>query len=586
MKNHFSIKSILRTLACVLGITNVQTSGITAGDLDVDAIQILTEKCHACHGVEFKHERLNVLDRETLVAKPSAVDDTLPFITPGEVDSSLLWQVINEDQMPPSGPLNDEQKASIKSWIEAGAAWPVDNSREFVSDIDVLSAISRHLFDIRKDDRRFQRYLTITHIHNNREVTGREIKVYKAALSKAVNSMSSQATIVPPKAIDKNETVFNIDLRHYGWQEFGTWDAVLKEYPYGLKPQSDIEALEFYEKIEELYGDTDFDGVTHLRADWFIATATRPPLYHTLANIPEKLDDLLKRVGVNIEDNFRLSTSRRAGLFESGVSGQNRLIEYHSSTNGTFWISYDFAKNAGKSNLSRFPLGPPFENNDFSNVAFEHAGGEIIFNLPNGLHAYMLTDGKGIRIDEGPVQIVWDALHVSGSPLIVNGVSCMSCHKHGMLDFSDFVRDGSAVQDPAARRKVQELYAQPSELAKALEDSRRNYLQRLRLAVGDALDIAPGDDQALLGYEEPISRVTLLYGKNLNLESAARELGFEDIEKLKNQVFSGQLVELGLGPLAIEGGTIKRAFWDSKESTASIFQDAASELRIGTPISN
>ena len=576
---------------CPMGAIVVQANDSPRVDVDqlsTSAVEILRDRCHRCHGVDFKIENMNVLDRDTLVnsvkKRGENADDGV--VIPGNTEGSLLWQVISDELMPPKKPLADEEKQVIRRWIEAGAPWESAQQRKFISDVDVLQKIARHLFDIRKDERQFQRYLTLKHIHNNASVTERDLSIYRAALSKAVNSMSSQATITPPKPIDVEETIYNIDLRHYGWQEFGTWEAVLKAYPFGLKPQSSIESLEIYEKIEELYGSANFDGVTSIRADWFVANATRPPLYHKLANIPDHLDKLLERAGVDVEENFRLNTSRRAGLFESGVSGQNRLIEYHSSTNGTLWISYDFRRNEGRGNLARFPLGPVFDDNPFKNEAFSHAGGEIIFNLSNGLHAYMLVDGDGNRIDEGPVDIVWDSLNISGSPLIVNGLSCISCHKHGMLNLTDFVREGTAVQTPQARRKVRELYPPQNQLDSALDTSRQKYLQQLWRTVSKELKIQDQDRNALLRFEEPISRVTQLYAKNIDLRAAACELGVEKPESLKNQVFTGRLVELGLGPLALPGGTIKRAFWDSAETTSSVFQEAASSLRIGTPISN
>jgi len=565
-----------------------QVASLEANALAEAAVGVFRQHCHRCHGVDFKIQRLNILDRDSLldVVDRTKGQESQAFVKPGKADESLVWEVIESGQMPPSEPLSDADQDTIRRWIDAGANWPRDEQREFISDTDVLRTIAQHLFNTRKDDIKFQRYLTLTHLHNNREVTSRDLKIYRAALSKAVNSMSDQATIVVPEAIDDAKTVYNIDLRHYGWQEFGTWEAVLDEYPLGLKPQSSVEALELYDKIEELYGATNFDGITSIRGDWFVAHATRPPLYHTLTGIPENLDTLLDRVGVDIERNFQLSTSRRAGLFESGVSGQNRLIEYHSSTNGTFWISYDFDQNNGRGNLNRFPLGPKFEGNDFDNFAFEHAGGEIIFNLPNGLHAYMLVDGEGNRIDAGPVNIVWDVKNISGSPLIVNGLSCISCHKRGMIGFDDFVREGSAMQDPKARRKVQELYPKEEELGEALRSSEEKYMQQLWRTIAKPLELSTEQRDRLAEYEEPISRVTQLYNQNIDLETAACELGLPDQEQLRNQVFTGRLVELGLGPLALPNGTVKRAFWDSKESTASVFQEAANSLRLGTPISN
>ncbi|WP_232529995.1 c-type cytochrome domain-containing protein [Rosistilla oblonga] len=568
-------------MLCVL----LASQSVSSGDAGDQAYKLLKENCHRCHGVEFKHDRLNVLDRDVLVAKPVTDPDEDPYVTPGAPDASRLWRAIVDDHMPPEEPLSDEDKATIKQWIETGAEWTLSTERSFVSEYEVLQAISSDLFQVRRQERKFQRYFSLTHIHNNRKVPDEDLQIYKAALSKALNSMSRQSAIALPRSINDSDTVFCIDLRDYGWQEFGVWDELLELYPYGLKPGT-VDGLEQYEKIEELFGADGFDGVTHFRADWFVTHATRPPLYHKLADIPATEQELLKRVNVDVQQSFKLGISRRAGLFQSGVSAQNRLIEYHSSQNGTFWLSYDFQRNSPRSNLARFPLGPKFEGNPFDSVAFEHAGGEIIWNLPNGLHAYMLVDAKGERIDRGPIDIVWDSKNVAGTPEIVNGISCISCHRHGMIPIDDFVRSGNALESAEARRKVQELYATPADLLAALNDSKVAYLSKLKAAVGTYLQVGKNKDRPIEEFEEPISRVARLYDRNLDLEAAARELGYESITDLKNQVFSGGLFSLGLGPLAIEGGTVKRAEWESREATVSVFQQAASELRIGSPFNN
>ena len=95
--------------------------------------------------------------------------------------------------------------------------------------------------------------------------------------------------------------------------------------------------------------------------------------------------------------------------------------------------SYDFGGNDGRKNLFAHPLGPKGEN------AFEHDGGEIIFNLPNGLQAYLLVDSHGQRIDKGPPAIVSDP--VQKDRAVVNGLSCMSCHVAGIIRKQDEVRE-------------------------------------------------------------------------------------------------------------------------------------------------
>jgi hypothetical protein len=69
---------------------------------------------------------------------------------------------------------------------------------------------------------------------------------------------------------------------------------------------------------------------------------------------------------------------------------------------------------------------------------FDFDGGEIIFNLPNGMQGYMLTDAAGNRLNEGPINIVQDESQKDF--LVRNGVSCMGCHSAGMIKVQDDIR--------------------------------------------------------------------------------------------------------------------------------------------------
>ena len=116
----------------------------------------------------------------------------------------------------------------------------------------------------------------------------------------------------------------------------------------------------------------------------------------------------------------------RAGFTESGVSNSNRVVERHRSPYGAYWKSHDFPDNVGEHNIFQHPLD------------FQRAGGEIIFNLPNGLQAYLLVNERGERINQAPTNIVFNK---GGSRAeIRNGLSCMSCHANGMRSLTDDVR--------------------------------------------------------------------------------------------------------------------------------------------------
>ena len=74
-------------------------------------------------------------------------------------------------------------------------------------------------------------------------------------------------------------------------------------------------------------------------------------------------------------------------------------------------------------------------------------GGEVVFNLPNGLQAYHLFDDTGERLDKAPIEIVSNP--AASDPAVYNGISCIGCHTDGMKLFTDEVRPViQAAQNP------------------------------------------------------------------------------------------------------------------------------------------
>jgi serine/threonine-protein kinase len=356
---------------------------------------------------------------------------------------------------------------------------------------------------------------------------------------------------------------------------------VSKHYPYGLKldGRRDEEVRSAAAEVYRLSG----SDLPALRADWFVATATRPPLYHTVLDLPDTAEKLEKLLRVDVADNFRHDKLARAGFAKSGVSSQNRLIERHEAAYGAYWKSYDFRTNDGAGNLFRFPLGPTFKDNPFAAQAFQHAGGELIFHLPNGLQGYLLVDAKGKRIDEGPTDIVSDTNRSSGTVAIVNGLSCMVCHKHGMIrdGFRDELRDGAGVND-GARAKLLRLHPRAADFAALMKEDEDRFVAALGRAVGPFLKAGAGQGVREL-TDEPVGRAVRAYGRDLTLADVAAELGLPDAGRLRAAVEdSDRLRQLGLGALA-HGGTVKRDAWASLKQRLSPFHRAALELDRGSP---
>ena len=229
----------------------------------------------------------------------------------------------------------------------------------------------------------------------------------------------------------------------------------------------------------------------------------------------------------------------RAGTNNSGVSNNNRVIERHTSRYGAYWKSYDFAGSVGTQNIFTHPL------------SFTHDGGEGIFNLPNGLQAYYVTNASGFRLDDAPINIVSNP--AASDPTVRNGLSCFGCHTEGMKTFEDEVRAVIESNTAPAYDKAQalRLYVEQSEMDALLQEDTGRYKEALE-ATGGAFD----------GIE-PISRFHEVFQGTVDASYAAAVVGLEPetfLDKIHENI---GLQNIGLLVLDSANGSMKRDAWTS-----------------------
>jgi mono/diheme cytochrome c family protein len=544
--------------------------------LALKARTVFKQHCHRCHhGEGSAGGSFDVLVDKSLSL---ASDDGMPYVVPSKPDDSLIFQRMAKGEMPPKEIRDRPGKAEIeiiRQWIAGGAPpYPSIKGRAFVSTRDILMALREDLGRADPEDRPFLRYFTLAHLHNNPKVPDEDLNIYRAALSKAVNSLSWKPRIVLPRPVDKAQTVLAVDIRDLDWDRNSLWNEVMRAYPYGLRFQAHPD-----EALQGLDGDVVKITACELplvRADWFVATATRPPLYHALLQLPKTAAELESKLDVNVVDNFRRDRLARGGFFPSGISGQNRMVERHEARYGAYWKSYDFKKDGERIDLKRFPLGPEFEGNEFTDQAFKHAGGEIIFHLPNGLQGYLLIDGDDNRIDVGPIDVVGDSLKTSGTNEIVTGVSCMACHKQGLISFKDQIRGGAAVFG-AAKRKVQRLYVEAEKMQQLIKEDAEKFALSAKRATAPFLCVGENKSKPVEEFPEPIGEIARLYTlAPLDLPAVACELGLEKPEQMIADLGKKRVQQLGLAPLTT-GGKLDRRLWETGKGM-SLMQRVAREF--------
>ena len=523
-------------LTFLLGSQNVSAQS----QLAQDTYAIFEGSCLICHGADGAYRETLLMEHDALIEGGTVV--------PGNPNASELYKRLlgpteSGVRMPFGQPqLPAQSIEAIRRWIVAGAPdWatiPATNSR-FISPGEILDTIHTHLMSLEPFDRAYARYFTLAHLYNAGE-TSQILGEYRKALYKLVNSLSWGLDVINPQPIDSQATIFYIDLRHYEWDRIDAWTKIEEEYPFHISFDAPAQSG-LREQLGRLQTQMK-TGVPSVHIDWFLATASTPPLYHDLLSLPLTDRELETRLEVDVARNLinapgvRVS---RAGFNNSGVSNNNRVVERHTSRYGAYWKSYDFAGSVGTQNIFTHPLN------------FTHDGGEAIFNLPNGLQGYYLVNASGFRLDEAPINIVSNP--AASDPTVRNGLSCIGCHTEGMKTLEDQVRSviESNTNPPYNKAQALRLYVEKSDMDARVSGDMERYRGALE-ATGGAI-----------GGVEPISRFHEAFQGPVDAAYAAAVVGLETETFRQNIRENRGLQNVGLLVLDSQNGSVQRDTWTS-----------------------
>jgi mono/diheme cytochrome c family protein len=380
--------------------------------LAAQARAVLRKHCAACHDGDKARAGLRVLNAAGLTRPDRRV------VTPGEPDRSELLQLVECGTMPPGTrpKVPESERKILRAWIDAKAP-------DFPPPYGDTYALATILLDARAEraagrDPAAARYVTLNHLLAD-EKDAADLDLFRAALTKALNQLSTGPKVVAPTPVDPDATVFRINLRDLGWDyqpfaksDVNLFDLLLLDYPLAPPPErsplAGTLAEEYLSKVPLVRP------VPYVRGDWLAAVATQAPLYEDMLRLPPTFAELEQRAGVGGG-----TKPARAGLTKSGVLNCNRIVERRATDKGLLWWTYDLAGTSGAEVLLRDAAAPK-------------AGGEAIFRLPNGLPGYFSFDGRGMRREEIPCDHLQKPFAGQGAR---NGLSCIACHTEGLMKF-------------------------------------------------------------------------------------------------------------------------------------------------------
>ncbi|GEP45636.1 serine/threonine-protein kinase [Brevifollis gellanilyticus] len=501
-------------------------------DLASRVFVLLRDRCGECHS-----ERAESPDEFAIIENFAALR-TSDYLNLKSPESSMLYVQVRDGDMPLKTqadreakrkpvPFTDDENALLLSWIKAGAPDPGSSAiaaaapavtttlpepaRAVVSLAAEVRAVMDDLQSLPAEVAADTRYVSLAAPHNNsREVSVKQLDLMRQGVRKVLNSLSTNPRIATFQEVGPEKVLFRVRLRDLGWDAM-LWDRITSFYPFAVETSLSA-ALHIKTPV--------------VRADWLAATATRAPLYHDLLRLPDHQQELEAKLGVSVFANLAAGEALRSGFTKSGVSRHNRLAERHDmrAYSGYYWLSYDFKESGGRANLHTNPLGPDAAHLLGGTRAFEHAGGEIVFSLPNGLNGYYVSDVTGKRLDGAvPTEIVSDRTNITGRAEVSNAMACMICHDQGIKQLPrDEIRPLAKTYGADEQRLVEMLHPPQDKIDSVVNEDTQRFLAALKSA-GITAE----------GGSEPVSALFKHYDRIITLAEAAAETGLtvDDFQK-------------------------------------------------------
>lgn len=321
-----------------------------------------------------------------------------------------------------------------------------------------------------------------------------------------------------------------------------------------------------------------------LRADDFLrriaSTVDGGLYYHAIGfitngkRLTEK--EIFRLVGLDVALSREVEGDDRAAMFQSGVTGKPRMIEQVQGAVGKARITYDvFDEDVDADRHAVYELL------DMVNRA---RGKELIYERPNGLLGYFLTDGEGKLVDVAPPNLVSD--HQTPAPVtkqLYPPLSCIRCHgqnagvqiiRNDVTTLLASGRDGDVdVFDDLSNRSTNR-FATVDRLAGLFAASDKFYndiaLQRVRYA--DAVWTATrgmaveGKDNVTIKTSKELADQyakywypTGLSQGNVSADQAAMELGHKVTKEGEGAAFLRQTLKPGRVDFVVDGVPVESA---------------------------
>ena len=126
---------LLFIFSCAFTCEATQADDVSGFDHQI--APLLVQRCLGCHEGSEAKGKLDLSTRTSAMAG----GESGVVIEPRNPESSLLWQHVDSDTMPPKKPLTSDEKAKLKAWIAGGANWGTERIDPFRFSTDARAGV-------------------------------------------------------------------------------------------------------------------------------------------------------------------------------------------------------------------------------------------------------------------------------------------------------------------------------------------------------------------------------------------------------------------------------------------------------------
>ena len=414
-----------------------------------------------------------------------------------------------------------------------------------VTDAQITALVGEARGKISEEDAPYIQFVTLHHLQTE-GLNEQDIDIARIGLSKTFNVTARFAPkVVNPKVVDGScSFVYHFDTRDYWGFAYNAgditpdsanaeriWNMVQTGFysPANLFPVAKADIKRLNKEV--------------IKVDQLVYNLSHPTLYNRVMELPDFWSNLVNQLGADFSQGIDsgqwltvntaiVKSPRLTFRLNFSQEVEDKIVASGGMAGNFVYATSDLFNPADEFIYYNTPIpvlgGGIFQPAQYKVDQVADSASEIIFSMPNGMHGFYIAGQQDQRRERAECLFVEDPLSTfeptpddafptsaGCSKVLVNGLSCHSCHASGLhqapSDMATMLyEERNYTFDEATADRARALYPDNETLAKIYQNDNTRYQAALKAIVSE---MTVSGDQDFIesmeqGFREPIVFLT------------------------------------------------------------------------------